>query len=100
LAQALRELDVELVASGGTSAALREAGIEHLDVGAVTGAPEMLDGRVKTLHPNIHGGILARRDDDHLGQLAARGITPIDLVACNLYPFSSDPSVDLIDIGR
>ena len=99
-AHALHELGVEIVSSGGTSAVLGAAGIEHLSVEDVTGFPEMLDGRVKTLHPAIHGGILARRDlPDHLATIAAHGIVPIDLVVCNLYPFSSDPSVELIDIG-
>jgi phosphoribosylaminoimidazolecarboxamide formyltransferase/IMP cyclohydrolase len=100
LARGLVALDVEVVASGNTSAALEEAGIAHLRVAEVTGSPEMLDGRVKTLHPKIHGGILADRDKPaHLKDLADNGIEPIDLVVCNLYPFSSDPSVELIDIG-
>ena len=69
-------------------------------VADVTGSPEMLDGRVKTLHPAIHGGILADRSKpEHLADLAAQGIEPIDLVVCNLYPFSSDPSIELIDVG-
>ncbi len=100
LAAGLRALDVQIISSGGTSAALTTAGIEHLSVEDVTGFPEMLDGRVKTLHPAIHGGILARRDlPEHLATIAAHGFAPIDLVVCNLYPFSSDPSVELIDIG-
>jgi phosphoribosylaminoimidazolecarboxamide formyltransferase/IMP cyclohydrolase len=93
-------LAVELVASGGTASALEEAGVAHLDVEEVTGFPEMLDGRVKTLHPRIHGGILADRSKpDHLAALSAHDIATIDLVVCNLYPFSSDPSIELIDIG-
>jgi phosphoribosylaminoimidazolecarboxamide formyltransferase / IMP cyclohydrolase len=100
LAGGLAELGCELVASGGTSAALRDARIEHVEVEAVTGSPEMLSGRVKTLHPSIHGGILADRDDPgHLADLEAQGIEPIDLVVCNLYPFRTDPSIALIDIG-
>ncbi|HUZ41041.1 MAG TPA: bifunctional phosphoribosylaminoimidazolecarboxamide formyltransferase/IMP cyclohydrolase [Acidimicrobiales bacterium] len=92
--------DVELVASGGTAGALRDAGIAHLEVADVTGFPEMLDGRVKTLHPRLHAGILADRSKpDHLAALAAHDITAIDLVVCNLYPFSSNPSIELIDIG-
>ena len=88
LAQGLRELDVELVSSGGTAAALRAAGLEVTEVADVTGSPEMLDGRVKTLHPRIHAGLLAdRRNADHIGQLEAQGIEPFDLVAVNLYPF-------------
>ena len=99
-AAGLRELGWDLVASGGTSAELDAAGLAHRDVAEVTGAPEMLDGRVKTLHPAIHGGILAdRAKPAHLEDLAARGIEPIDLVACNLYPFSSSPSIEMIDVG-
>jgi phosphoribosylaminoimidazolecarboxamide formyltransferase/IMP cyclohydrolase len=100
LAQGLTDLGWELVASGNTSAALAEAGLAHLQVAEVTGSPEMLGGRVKTLHPKIHGGILANRDEpSHLADLEANGIAPIDLVVSNLYPFSSDPSIELIDIG-
>jgi phosphoribosylaminoimidazolecarboxamide formyltransferase/IMP cyclohydrolase len=99
-ARGLESLGFELVASGGTARALSEAGIDRLDVADVTGFPEMLDGRVKTLHPRIHGGILANRSEDsHLAALRAHDITPIDLVVCNLYPFSSDPSIELIDVG-
>jgi len=100
LARGLGGLDCELVASGGTSAALRDAGIPHVEVAELTGSPEMLSGRVKTLHPSIHGGILADLDDPaHVADLAAAGITPIDLVVCNLYPFRADPSIGLIDVG-
>ena len=100
LATGLSDHGVELVASGGTATALGDAGIAHLDVADVTGFPEMLDGRVKTLHPMIHGGILADRSKtDHLEDLATHAITAIDLVVCNLYPFSSNPSMELIDIG-
>ncbi|MGH9296270.1 MAG: bifunctional phosphoribosylaminoimidazolecarboxamide formyltransferase/IMP cyclohydrolase, partial [Acidimicrobiales bacterium] len=99
-ARGLAALSFELVASGGTSTALLKAGVAHSEVGEVTGAAEMLGGRVKTLHPAIHGGILADRSlAGHLEELAERDITPIDLVACNLYPFSSEPSVEMIDIG-
>lgn len=99
-ASGLRSLGVELVASGGTSQALARAGIPHLTVEQVTGAPEMLSGRVKTLHPGIHGAILADLDDEaHRGDLDARQIVPIGLVASNLYPFGRQPSVDMIDIG-
>ena len=88
------------MASGNTAAALAGAGIAHLQVADVTGSPEMLGGRVKTLHPKIHGGILADRDEpSHLADLEANGIEAIDLVVSNLYPFSSDPSIELIDIG-
>ena len=100
LATGLSAHGVELVASGGTAAALRDAGIAHLEVADVTGFPEMLDGRVKTLHPRVHAGILADRSKpEHLAALAAHDITAIDFVVSNLYPFSSDRSIELIDIG-
>ncbi len=100
LAQGLSDLGWELISSGGTSAALTTAGIDHTEVADVTGAPEMLGGRVKTLHPAIHGGILADRSKpDHLDVLDRLGIGLIDLVVCNLYPFTSEPSVELIDVG-
>jgi phosphoribosylaminoimidazolecarboxamide formyltransferase/IMP cyclohydrolase len=100
LARGLTDLGWELVSSGGTSAALAEAGIAHIEVADLTGAPEMLSGRVKTLHPTIHGGILADRSKpEHLDALDRLGIGLIDLVVCNLYPFPSDPSVELIDVG-
>src|ERR1700722_8419670 len=100
MAQGLSDLGWELVASGNTSTELSGAGIAHLQVAEVTGSPEMLGGRVKTLHPKIHGGILADRDEPtHLSDLEANDIAPIDLVVSNLYPFSSDPSIELIDIG-
>ncbi len=100
LAGGLSALGVELVASGGTAMALSAAGVAHRDVAELTGFPEMLGGRVKTLHPAIHGGILADRDrPEHLADLAGHGIGPIDLVVCNLYPFAADPSIELIDVG-
>ncbi len=100
LARGLSDLGWELVASGNTAAALSDAGIAPMEVAEVTGSPEMLSGRVKTLHPKIHGGILADRSKpEHLADLEANGIVPIDLVVSNLYPFSSDPSIELIDIG-
>ena len=100
LAQGLAALGVELISSGGTSRALEDAGIAHREVAEVTGSPEMLEGRVKTLHPAIHGGILADRSKpEHLADIERLGISPIDLVVCNLYPFSSDPSIELIDVG-
>src|SRR3989304_3733181 len=87
-AQALAQMGVELVSTGGTAAVLRSEGLAVKDVSDLTGFPEMLDGRVKTLHPNIHGGILAdRRRDSHLKQIKQHGIKKIDLVAINLYPF-------------
>jgi len=100
LAEGLVGLGWELVSSGGTAAAIAEAGLPVVEVAAVTEAPEMLGGRVKTLHPKIHGGILADRSNPaHLADLEARGITAIDLVVANLYPFTSDPGIELIDIG-
>ena len=100
LARRLVALGWEIISSGGTAAALREGGVAVTGVAEVTGAPEMLDGRVKTLHPVVHGGILADRSKpEHLADLAAAGGAPIDLVVCNLYPFASAPSVEMIDIG-
>lgn len=99
-ARGLTDLGWELISSGGTSTALADAGIPCVEVADLTGAPEMLGGRVKTLHPAVHGGILADRSKpEHLETLDQLGIGLIDLVVCNLYPFSSDPSVELIDVG-
>ncbi len=108
-AAALASRGIELVSTGGTARTLRAAGLPVLQVADVTGFPEMLDGRVKTLHPAVHGGILARRDrSDDLAAIAAHEITPIDLVVVNLYPFAQAaakpglPFADLveeIDIG-
>jgi phosphoribosylaminoimidazolecarboxamide formyltransferase/IMP cyclohydrolase len=99
-ARGLADLGVTLVASGGTATALAEAGIPVAAVEDVTGAPEMLSGRVKTLHPRIHGGILVDRGDPaHRADLEAQGIEPIDLVVVNLYPFLERPSIETIDIG-
>ncbi len=108
-ARGLAALGVEILSTGGTAKLLRQSGVAVRDVSQVTGFPEMLDGRVKTLHPKIHGGILARRDKpEHLAQLKAQGIEPIDLVAINLYPFEETvakpgtllaEAVEQIDIG-
>ena len=99
-ARGLSALGVELVASGGTATALRDAGLPSVDVAEVTGFPEMLGGRVKTLHPRIHAGILADLEvPEHAAALREHDITAIDLVVCNLYPFTSDPSIELIDVG-
>ncbi len=105
----LVRLGFELVSTGGTAAALRDAGLPVTDVAAVTGFPEMLDGRVKTLHPRVHAGVLAdRRLTEHRRQLIAAAIAPFDLVVVNLYPFaqaaerpgiSFDELVEEIDIG-
>jgi phosphoribosylaminoimidazolecarboxamide formyltransferase/IMP cyclohydrolase len=107
-ATTLAEMDWELIASGGSARQLREAGLDVIDVAEITGAPEMLGGRVKTLHPAVHGGILARDIPEDKADLAAQQINMIDLVACNLYPFEdtiAKPDVTLaeaieqIDIG-
>src|SRR3989454_4130415 len=109
-ARALAALGWEIVSTGGTAAALKEAGVPVLPIEQVTGFPEIMDGRVKTLHPKVHGGLLARRH--HPGDVAAlqqHGITPIDLVAVNLYPFRDtiarpdvrlEQAIEQIDIGR
>ncbi len=108
LARALAARGVELISTGGTSAGLRAAGLAVRDVAEVTGFPEMMDGRVKTLHPAIHGGLLALRDDDeHLVAMVAHGIEPIDLLVVNLYPFEATMArgadaatcIENIDIG-
>jgi len=89
LARGLHALGIELLSTGGTAQALTEANIPVRSVSDITGFPEILGGRVKTLHPAIHGGILARRDDEaHMAELEEHGIGTIDLVVCNLYPFA------------
>src|SRR5579885_2448790 len=109
LARGLADLGVEIVSTGGTFDALRDMGVEARSVADVTGFPEILDGRVTTLHPAIHAGILADRSKPaHLEELAAHGITPIDVVVVNLYPFvhtvsaapvALDEAIEQIDIG-
>jgi phosphoribosylaminoimidazolecarboxamide formyltransferase / IMP cyclohydrolase len=108
-AKELHEMGVELLSTGGTSSALREAGLPVIDVSEFTGAPELFDGRLKTLHPKVHGGLLQRRDDEtHIAQAKANDIPPIDLVVVNLYPFEEtvakpdvtfDEAIEKIDIG-
>lgn len=107
LAQVLVDAGVEIISTGGTSKALREAGISHFQVDEITGLPEMLDGRVKTLHPKIHGGILGRRDK-HAKEAELHDIRWIDLVVVNFYPFAEaiasktlswEEAVEYIDIG-
>jgi phosphoribosylaminoimidazolecarboxamide formyltransferase / IMP cyclohydrolase len=108
-ARALKQLGVQIISTGGTARSLREAGIDVTDVSDVTGFPEMMDGRVKTLHPKIHGAFLALRDNDqHVKSMHDHGIEPIDLVVVNLYPFEStvakegvtlEEAVENIDIG-
>lgn len=105
----LTELGYEILSTGGTAKILKEQGIKHREVSEVTGFPEILDGRVKTLHPKIHGGLLARRDiHQHMQQLTAHAIEPIDLVVVNLYPFEQtiarpdctfEEAIEQIDIG-
>ncbi len=104
----LAEHGIELVSTGGTAKALREAGLDVRDVSDLTGFPEMMDGRVKTLHPKVHGGLLARRDDDaHVAAMEAHDIGAIDLVVVNLYPFAQTVAsgadratvIENIDIG-
>ena len=88
LAHTLQASHIEILSTGGTARALRDAGIEVIDVADVTGFPEIMGGRVKTLHPKIHGGLLARRDlDDHLNAMTQENIEGIDLLVVNLYPF-------------
>jgi phosphoribosylaminoimidazolecarboxamide formyltransferase/IMP cyclohydrolase len=99
-AQGLARHGVEILSTGGTARALEEAGVKTVAISDYTGAPEILDGRVKTLHPKIHGGLLGRETDEHQAQMAANQIEPIDLVAVNLYPFEAtvaNPDVTLAD---
>lgn len=108
-ARELRRFDVELISTGGTAKALRDAGLEVRDVSEVTGFPEMMDGRVKTLHPRIHGGLLALRDNaEHVAAMSEHGIEPIDMIIVNLYPFEQtiaregvtmEEAIEQIDIG-
>ncbi|MBL8516052.1 MAG: bifunctional phosphoribosylaminoimidazolecarboxamide formyltransferase/IMP cyclohydrolase [Betaproteobacteria bacterium] len=109
LARYLATLNVEILSTGGTAKLLTESGIKVIEVGAHTGFPEMMDGRVKTLHPKVHGGILARRDiPAHVHAMQSHGIPPIDMVVVNLYPFREtvakpgctfDDAIENIDIG-
>ena len=109
LARALAALGVQILSTGGTASLLEKEGIKVTEVAAHTGFPEMLDGRVKTLHPKIHGGLLARRDlPAHQAALREHGIDAIDLLVVNLYPFAAaaarpgitlDALVEEIDIG-
>eukprot|EP01037_Dinobryon_pediforme_P029295 gene29295-32876_t len=107
-ARALVAAGVELISTGGTSAALKAAGLAVKDVSDITGFPEILDGRVKTLHPGVHGGLLAIRGDEaHMAALATHAIGPIDLLVVNLYPFEATAAsgadaatiVENIDVG-
>ncbi|MCB0278970.1 MAG: bifunctional phosphoribosylaminoimidazolecarboxamide formyltransferase/IMP cyclohydrolase, partial [Calditrichaeota bacterium] len=107
-ARELNKLNIEIISSGGTYQLLKENGISAKKVDEITGFPEILGGRVKTLHPKIHGGILARRDDDHLTQLDSHQIPQIDLLVVNLYPFEATvanasvtkaEAIEKIDVG-
>ncbi|HEY0367733.1 MAG TPA: bifunctional phosphoribosylaminoimidazolecarboxamide formyltransferase/IMP cyclohydrolase, partial [Pyrinomonadaceae bacterium] len=108
-ARELTSFNVEIISTGGTAKTLRDAGITVRDISDITGFPEMMDGRVKTLHPRVHGGLLAIRDNpEHLAAMQQHGIEPIDLVVVNLYPFAEtirrqgvthDEAVEQIDIG-
>ncbi|MEP3758607.1 MAG: bifunctional phosphoribosylaminoimidazolecarboxamide formyltransferase/IMP cyclohydrolase, partial [Marinomonas sp.] len=108
LGKTLAARGVELVSTGGTAKALRDAGLEVRDISELTGFPEMMDGRVKTLHPNVHGGLLAVRDNaEHAAAMEEHGIGAIDLVVVNLYPFEATVAkgaeraevIENIDIG-
>lgn len=108
-AKGLRAADIEIISTGGTKTALEEAGIETISIDEVTGFPEMMDGRVKTLHPKIHGGLLGRRDSEsHMEAMEKEAIQPIDIVCVNLYPFKETilkpetteaDAIENIDIG-
>ena len=99
-ASALHELGWDLLASGGTAQVLRDASLPVVDIADVTGYPAILGHRVVTLHPSVHGGILADTTDaTHRADLERHNISPIDLVAVSLYPFDTKPSIELIDIG-
>ena len=109
LARELVKLGIEIVSTGGTAALLAKQKVPHLEISEFTGFPEMLDGRVKTLHPKVHGGLLFVRDNaDHVAQAEKHGIQPIDLVIVNLYPFEKtiakagttlEEAIEQIDIG-
>jgi len=107
-ARALAGHGIELVSTGGTRKALADAGLKVIDVAELTGSPEMMDGRVKTLHPKVHGGLLAiRANPEHAGAMQQHGIRPIDLLVVNLYPFEAtvarhalyDECIENVDIG-
>lgn len=109
LAKQLNELGVEIISTGGTAKCIKDAGVDVISVDKVTGFPECLDGRVKTLHPKIHAGILAMRDNkDHMKQLKDLDVDTIDIVVINLYPFKEtiskkdvklEDAIENIDIG-
>jgi phosphoribosylaminoimidazolecarboxamide formyltransferase/IMP cyclohydrolase len=108
-AKALSKFDVQILSTGGTARAIREGGIQVTDISDYTGFPEMMDGRVKTLHPKVHGGLLGLRDNpEHVSMMEKYGITPIDMVVVNLYQFEKtvaregvtlEDAIENIDIG-
>ncbi len=108
-AKEVQALGVEILSTGGTAKVLREGGLKVTDISAYTGFPEMMDGRVKTLHPKVHGGLLGLRENpDHVKKMQEHGIKPIDMVVINLYPFEStvakpncplEEAIENIDIG-
>lgn len=109
LGQTLHAMGVQILSTGGTARSLQEAGIPVIEVSHYTGFPEMMDGRIKTLHPKIHGALLGKRDNaEHMKQMKTHGIEPIDLVVVNLYPFEKtvakpdctlEEAIENIDIG-
>ena len=109
LVRELHALEIEIISTGGTARSIRTTGVPCKDISEITDFPEMLDGRVKTLHPRVHGGLLARRDDpEHMATLAEHQIQPIDIVCVNLYPFEQTiaapgctfaEAIENIDIG-
>jgi phosphoribosylaminoimidazolecarboxamide formyltransferase/IMP cyclohydrolase len=109
IAQELSKFGVEILSTGGTAKSLRDAGLNVKDVSEYTGFPEMLDGRVKTLHPKVHGGLLGKRSNpEHVNKMKEYGIDPIDMVIVNLYPFEEtvakkdctlEDAIENIDIG-
>ena len=100
-AKGLAELGITLISTGGTAGKLKEAGLEVVEISEVTDYPEMMNGRVKTLHPAVHGGILAVRDnEDHLQEIKEQGIKPIDLIVCNLYPFAETIAQDDVTLAE
>src|SRR3989304_2784424 len=109
VAKDLQAFGVEILSTGGTAKTLRESGLKIMDVSEYTGFPEMLDGRVKTLHPKVHGGLLGMRGNpEHVAKMKEHGIEPIDMVVVNLYPFEAtvskegctlEEAIENIDIG-
>src|SRR5437867_8705935 len=109
MARGLAALGADILSTGGTAKALRDAGLAVTDVAVYTGSPEILDGRVKTLHPKIHGGLLGRRSNPkHVAEMQQHAISPIDVVVVNLYPFEAmisksdstfEEAIENIDIG-